>query len=71
MPLCLLRKKRQFRQEKKSNANDDSFIKSVRGKGAAYRLRLLNLPKRVQDTSESVVGYFSGNFLSGENDDNR
>ncbi|TMX33800.1 hypothetical protein DA100_16630 [Vibrio sp. Hep-1b-8] len=29
------------------------------GMGTAYRLRLLNLPKRVQDTSESVVSYFS------------
>lgn len=39
------------------------------GMGTAYRLRLLNLPKRVQDTSESVVSYFSSNFLSGDNDD--
>ncbi|MGD8120358.1 PAAR domain-containing protein [Vibrio sp. TRT 2004] len=36
------------------------------GIGAAYRLRLLNLPKRVQDTSESVVSYFSGNILSDD-----
>ncbi|MCR9764532.1 hypothetical protein [Vibrio parahaemolyticus] len=36
------------------------------GSGAAYRLRLLNLPKRVQDTSESVVSYFSGNVLSAD-----
>ncbi|MFM2625699.1 hypothetical protein [Vibrio owensii] len=35
------------------------------GAGAAYRLKLLNLSKRAQDTTESVVSYFSGNFLGG------
>lgn len=52
-----------------ANLDFDPLWAYAMGMGAAYRLRLLNLPKRVQDTSESVVNYFSGNLLSGDNDD--
>ncbi|EJB8530814.1 hypothetical protein MW374_004753 [Vibrio parahaemolyticus] len=49
-----------------ANLDFDPLWAYATGMGAAYRLRLLNLPKRVQDTSESVVSYFSGNILSGD-----
>ena len=45
--------------------NFDPLWAYAMGAGAAYRLRLLNLSKRAQDTTESVVSYSSGNFLSG------
>jgi len=49
-----------------ANLDFDPLWAYATGMGAAYRFRLLNLPKRVQDTSESVVSYFSGNILSGD-----
>ncbi|MDW2323704.1 hypothetical protein R7127_25940, partial [Vibrio sp. 1159] len=52
-----------------ANLDFDPLWAYATGMGAAYRLRLLNLPKRVQDTSDSFVSYLTGNFLSGDNDD--
>ncbi|WP_341662095.1 hypothetical protein [Vibrio sp.] len=49
-----------------SELNFDPLWAYALGAGTAYRLRLLNLPTRIQDTSESVVSYFSGNFLSSD-----
>jgi hypothetical protein len=46
-------------------SNFDPFSAYAMGKGASYRLRLLNLSKRVQDTAENAVSYMTGNFLGG------
>ena len=46
-------------------SNFDPFAAYAMGKGASYRLRLLNLSKRVQDTAENTVSYMTGNFLGG------
>lgn len=52
-----------------ANLDFDPLWAYATGMGAAYRLRLLNLPKRVQDTADSFVSYLTGDFLSGDNDD--
>ena len=36
----------------------------IMGKGAAYRLRLLNFSKRAQDTTDNIVGYISGKLIN-------
>ncbi len=38
------------------------------GKGAAYRLKLLNFSERVQHTAENAVSYISGDFLDSNKD---
>ena len=43
--------------------NFDPLAAYAMGKGASYRLRLLGLYTRVQDTTENVVSYVTGNFL--------
>ena len=47
-----------------ANLNFDPLWAYAMGSGAYYRLHLLNVSKRVKDTSESVVSYSSGNILS-------
>lgn len=46
--------------------NLDPLLAYAMGKGAAYRLRLLSLSRRIQDTSENVVSYFSGGILGSD-----
>ncbi|MDG2698292.1 hypothetical protein P7L96_23985 [Vibrio parahaemolyticus] len=43
--------------------NLDPLWAYLMGRGAYYRLHLLSVSKRVKDTSEKVVGYFSGSDL--------
>ncbi|MDW2313104.1 hypothetical protein R7037_25765, partial [Vibrio sp. 1075] len=44
--------------------NLDPLWAYLMGRGAYYRLHLLSVSKRVKDTSENVVSYFSGSVLS-------
>ena len=46
--------------------NLDPLLAYLMGKGTYYRLHLLNASKRIKDTSENVVSYFSGGALSGD-----
>lgn len=46
--------------------NLDPLGAYLMGRGAYYRLHLLNVSKRVKDTSENVVSYFSGSVLSSD-----
>ncbi|MDF5009896.1 hypothetical protein P3596_23960 [Vibrio parahaemolyticus] len=46
--------------------NLDPLWAYLMGRGAYYRLHLLSVSKRVKDTSENVVSYFSGSVLSSD-----
>ncbi|MDF5227862.1 hypothetical protein P3655_22970 [Vibrio parahaemolyticus] len=46
--------------------NLDPLWAYLMGRGAYYRLHLLSVSKRVKDTSEYVVSYFSGSVLSSD-----
>ncbi|EIA1343244.1 hypothetical protein K6689_004250 [Vibrio parahaemolyticus] len=46
--------------------NFDPFWAFAMGKGAAYRLRLLNFSERTILTGDNATSYFSGNILSSD-----